>query len=140
MAAAYVILNELIVKGLSFVMPIQWLYGLSGHSPMVPIVWMQVLYAISETAAALVVTHLSFKWVQDNLKRHVFVTAAVVGVYVIGTAVWTSWTITDQGVALTGKWLLFAAAHSLQIVGIFLVVAILVRRRVKGVSTIGSNV
>lgn len=140
MAAAYVILTELIVNALPFVMPINWLYVQSGRSFMAAAVWMQVLYAISEIAAALVVAHLSFKWVKDNLKRLNFVAAALVGAYMIGAAVWTAWAITDQGIALTRNWLLLAAIHSLQIVGIFLIVTILVRRRVNGTLEIESNV
>ena len=136
MAAAYVILTELIVNALPFVVPMQWLYGLSGYNPMAAAVWLQVLYAISEIAAALVVIHLSIKWARGDLKRHVFVAATVVGVYVVGTAVWMSWAITEQGIPLTENWLLFSAIHSLQIVGIFLIVATLVRRRAQGTSVV----
>ena len=100
---------------------------------------MQVLYGISEMAAALVVAHLSSKWVQSNLKGHVFIAAAFVGAYMIGAAAWTAWVITDQGIALTRNWLLLATIHSVQMVGLFLIVAILVSRRAKGASETESN-
>jgi hypothetical protein len=139
MAAAYVILTELIVNAIPFVLPIQWLYGLSGYNPMAAAVWMQVLYGISAVTAALVVTHLSIKWIQGDLRRHIFVAATVVGVYVVGSAVWGSWAISEQGASLTEKWLLYATIHSLQLVGIFLIVAVLVRRRAQRASAIKTD-
>lgn len=139
MAAAYVILTELVVNALPFVIPINWLYGITGRSFIAAAAWMQVLYGIGEIVAALLVTHLASRWVQSGLKGHVLIAAAFVGVYMIGAAAWTAWGITDQGIAVTRNWVLLATIHSLQIVGIFLIVAILVHRRVEGAPKVESN-
>ncbi len=130
------ILTELVVNALPFVIPINWLYGITGRSLIAAAAWMQVLYGIGEVTAALLVTHLASKWVQSSLKRHVLIAAAFVGVYMVGAAAWTAWAVTDQGIAITRNWLLLATIHSLQIVGIFLIVAILVCRRVDSASEI----
>jgi len=139
MAAAYLIVTELIVNALQFVMPMRLLYGLSGHNPLVAAVGLQVFYGISEIASALVVTHLSFRWVKGDLKRHIFVAVTVVGVYVIGAAVWNFRAIIERGINLTEELLIFTTIQCLQTVGIFLIVAIFVRRRVKRASEIKSN-
>ena len=126
-AAAYLILSEFIFNALGFVIDVNWLYGLSGYSPTAAFVWLQVLYGISELVAALVVTRLLYRFISQYSDRHIVAAITFVAVYMAGLSLWSALFITEHGATVSGKWLLYEVIRTVQIVGIFWIVAILAR-------------